>query len=111
MESFGEALENCGKITGRFLAQTLLLGVTMSIEGFYFYTFSIQYMQDQFESSDDSDGKTINHSNILLKLSLVLFLQSMSVVSLLALWFGNPGYVKDFFTTIKNENFEGDQNL
>lgn len=90
-----------GKISSRFFAKSLLLSATLAIEAYFFYVFCIDYAQKQFEtlSQDDFGGKI----KISVEMILVLVLQLMSVMSLFALFFGNPGYVTDFFRSVKDD--------
>ena len=89
----------------RALARLLLLSVTMSIQFYFFYMFAIKHTQMMVEN----DPLGFKQTETFSWLTLVLFLQFMSVLSLVQLFYSNPGFVSDYFKSKEVENPEGDE--
>ena len=79
----------------RALARFAILGCTLAIEGYFFHVFAIRYVSVEL---DDDESKA---ARVYTCLTLVLFLQVMSIVSLFSLSWSNPGFVSDYFVSRK----------
>lgn len=74
------------------IARILLVSVSVGMQGYFTYNFCFKYYMKTYDSSEKAS---------LFWLLLVVFFQTMSGVSQVKLFFGNPGYVSDYFTSKK----------
>lgn len=89
-------LRKAGKIIFKVMyhfCRCLLLSVTLAIEAYFTKIFCIDYAGSALKA--DMAGQ--KHVQIIVIVCIVIFAQFMSVLSLLRLFFSNPGFVRDYF--------------
>ena len=75
-------------------AKLVFFTLVLALQGWIFYEFCIDYSKYQLENEMNEKW-----SVIAIK-SIVAFFQLMSVICMLRIFLGNPGFVSDYFTSV-----------
>lgn len=98
--------------SAKVVARSLVLFLTLAIEAYFFQTICFRYVElerrelaglQEAEAGEDAGGVASPNAAMLTRvyasIALIVMFQVMSVASLLALSFSNPGYVSDYFVS------------
>mmetsp|Transcript_17439 Transcript_17439/g.23513 ORF Transcript_17439/g.23513 Transcript_17439/m.23513 type:complete len:114 (+) Transcript_17439:36-377(+) len=77
----------------KLFLRTTLFSLTLILEGWFFYRFCIDFCKDQLEEYN------MERRTVVMQKGVVCAIQLMSMLSLLSIFFSNPGFVSDYFTS------------